>query len=297
MKTKYYTKMLLPLSIFGLIFRVLEIMFAIEPESGFYYTESVIPLLCNIYTFLVIAFFISETFLIKSENKTQRKRFGYVSTFDKVLMLLSAVFILANALNVFLFELNINYSYGSVADIFKASPVYVLIFAAISCLFIVFFASAPKKYSSSSFMSILSLSITVYYIIRLFTRFLDLNEILSKAYGTHTILLLGFIVLACMNFSKLLAGILSKKYFVAFGLCAVYLATVHLAEFVMYFLPGNPYNINVDIFAYAADFFTAAVILKMVLLIAKKPDKVTNNEEVLPEQSEEVNTLNATNDR
>ncbi len=273
MKTKYYTKMLFPLSLFGFIFRVLEIMFAIEPESGFYYTESVIPLLCNIYNFLVIAFFISETFLIKSENKSLRKRFGSISGVDKVLMLFAAVFILANALNNFLFELNINYSYGSVNDIFSASPVYVLIFAGLSCIFLVFFSSAPKKYATSSFMSILSLSITVYYLIRLFTRFLDLNEILSKAYGTYTILLLGFIVLSCMNFSKIIAGIFSKKYFIAFGLCTAYLAIIHLAEFIMSFLPDNPYNISVDIFAYAADFFIAAVILRFVLVISKKIDK------------------------
>ena len=76
-----------------------------------------------------------------------------------------------------------------------------------------------------------------------------------------------------MNFSKIIAGIFSKKYFIAFGLCTAYLAIIHLAEFIMSFLPDNPYNISVDIFAYAADFFIAAVILRFVLVISKKIDK------------------------
>ncbi len=273
MKTKYYTKMLFPLGLFGLIFRVLEIMFAIEPSSGFYYTESVIPLLCNIYIFLVIAFFLSEIFLIKPEVRSVRKRLGGISNFDKILWLCSAVFILANALKGFLNELNVEFNYASVSDIFMDVPVYILICAGLASVFIVLFISAPKKYACSSFMSVLSLSITAYFLIRLFTRFMDLNEILSKAYGTHTILLLGFLVLSFMNFSKVVAGILAKRYFIAFGLCTVFLASMHLAEFIMYFLPGNPYNITVDLFAYAADFFSAAVILKMVLLVSRKADK------------------------
>lgn len=286
MKTKYYTKMLFPLALFGFIFRILEIMFAIEPESGFYYTKSVIPLLCSIYNFLVIAFFISGIFLIRPEQKTLRKRFGSISVFDKVSMLISAVFILANALNSFLFELNINYNYGSVSDIFSAAPVYVLIFAGLSCVFLVFFASAPKKYASSSLMSILSVSISIYYLIRLFTRFLDLNEILSKAYGTYTILLLGFIVLTCMNFSKIIAGMISRRHFISLGLSTVYLATIHLAEFVMYLIPGNPYNINVDIFSYGADIFISVVILKLVLVISQKPIKMNVVPEIISEKND-----------
>ena len=274
MKTKIYTKMLLPLSLFGIIFRILEILFAIEHSSGFYYLESFIPLLCNIYIFLVIAFFLSEIFLTKPETKSLRKRFGAVTVADRIVMILSAVFILGSALRDFLYEIEINFSYSSISDVFTDSKVYILIFAALSCVFIVFFTADPKRYSVSSFMAILSLSVTFFYLLRLFTRFLDLNEILSKAYSAHTILLLGFIVLSFLNFSKILAGLKAKRYFVAFGLCAVFLAVMHLAEFVLYFFPGNPYNIPVDnIFSYLADFLVAFLILRFIMLVSKKQDK------------------------
>ncbi len=278
MKTKIYIKMLFPLSFFGLIFRILEILFAIEPSSGFYYLDSFIPLLCNIYIFLVIAFFISGIFLTKTESKSIRKRLSAVNIADKVIMIASAVFILGSALHDLLVEYQINFSYDSIKELFTDSKIYILILAALSCVFIVFFASVPKRYSSSSFMSILSLSLTFYYVLRLFTRFLDMNEILSKAYSTHTILLIGFIVLSQLNFSKILAGLRSKKYFVAFGLSTVFLAILHLAEFVMYFFPGNPYNIPVDsIFAYIADFLASAVILRFILIVSKKQDKSEKN--------------------
>lgn len=278
MKTKIYIKMLFPLSLFGLIFRILEILFAIEPSSGFYYLDSFIPLLCNIYIFLVIAFFISEIFLTKAESKSIRKRLGAIKIADKIFMIASAVFILGSALQNLLVEYQINFSYDSIKDLFSDFKIYILILAVLSCVFIVFFASDPKKYSTSSFMSILSLSLTFYYVLRLFTRFLDMNEILSKAYSTHTILLIGFIVLSLLNFSKILAGLRAKKFFVAFGLCTVFLAVLHLAEFVIYFFPGNPYNIPVDsIFAYIADFLVSLVILRLIIIVSKKQDKTEKN--------------------
>lgn len=283
MKTKYYTKMLFPLSLFGFIFRVLEIVFAVEPSSGFYYYESVIPLFFNIYLFLVIMFFLSEIFLVKSETKTLRKRLGGISVFDKVLFISASVFVLASALKDFLFELNINYSYASVSDVFSAAEVYVLILAALSVLFTVLFVADPQRYSSNAAMSILSLSFAIYYLVRMFMQFMDMSEILSKAYGAQLILLLGFMVLAFTNMSKILAGILAKRYFVAFGLCSVFLAAVHLPEFIMYFLPENPYNISVDIFSYIADFLCAAVILRMLLIVSQKQDKPDKNSDQSPE--------------
>lgn len=278
MKTKIYTKMLLPLSLFGLLFRVLEIIYAIDPENGFYYLESFIPLLFNIYIFLVIAFFISELFLIKTESKSSRKRFGALGIPDKIIMISSAVFILGSALRDIFVESEINFSFENFTDLLLDTRFYILVFAVLTCVFIVFFASDPKRYSVNSVMAILSLSLTFYYLLRLFTRFLDLNEILSKAYSTHTILLLGFIVLSCLNFSKILAGLRVRKYFVAFGHCAVFLSVLHLAEFVMHFLPGNPYNITVDsIFSYIADFLVSFLIFRFIQLVSNKQDKKDKN--------------------
>ena len=145
MKTKIYTKMLLPLSLFGLLFRVLEIIYAIDPENGFYYLESFIPLLFNIYIFLVIAFFISELFLIKTESKSSRKRFGALGIPDKIIMISSAVFILGSALRDIFVESEINFSFENFTDLLLDTRFYILVFAVLTCVFIVFFASDPKR--------------------------------------------------------------------------------------------------------------------------------------------------------
>jgi len=281
MKTKYYIKTLVPLCVFGVIFRILEIAFAIDPASGFYYSESIIPTVFGIYMVLVILFFVSGIFFTKSESKSQRKKLANIKPFDKVIILLTSVCILASSIKVFLTEWQTNNLYAGISDVFKDFPIYILITSFISCVFLIFFVTDPQKSVQSSASSVLSLALPIYYAIRLFQRFMNVNYILSKAYGTYLILFLGFIVLSLMNLSKILSGGKCKRVFVAFGFISVFFASIHLVEFIMSFLPQNPYNIDISdsIITYMGDFLCAVMILRFSLLISKKTPKNKNSTE------------------
>jgi hypothetical protein len=246
MKTKFYIKLLAPMCFFGFIFRLLEIIFAIEPETGFYVMHSYIPLLFNIYIFLVIAFFMTLLLFTPKEQKPIRSRFNKFTAGDNLIMLLSAVFILSSSMKNFFFNLFAEHKYGSFKDLFSDLSFLTFIFAILASIFIVQFVSSPKAVIKSSIIKILSLAFPLYYVIRLFNIFTDMGMLLSRAYGSFSIIFMSFMVLTVINLSEILVGAYTRKYFFAFGFCTVFLAVVRTAEFILSFIPGNPYNISID---------------------------------------------------
>ena len=289
MKIKYYIKLLLPLCCFGVIFRALAILFAIEPESGFFYLESVIPLLFNIYLFFVCAFYITVLFFAKPEAKSTRMRLAKTTRLDNFIILAAAVFILSANMKTFLTKIFINNEFASAVDVFKDVSLYMMIFSVFATWFLVAFATAPKKTIKSKVLVFFSLSLSLYYVVRLFCQFTDLSQILSKSYGTYTIIFIAFLTLATINLSKMLAGTLCRNMFIAFGLITSFMAFIHAVEFILAFIPGNPYNINIDMLTYLADIFVSMFILRLVIKLTKRNAKepVPANAPELPEAEEE----------
>ena len=289
MKIKYYIKLLLPLCCFGVIFRALEIMFAVEPESGFFYLESVIPLLFNIYLFFVCAFYLTVLFFAKQEAKSTRMRLTKTTRLDNFIILAAAVFILSANMKTFLTKFFINNEFSTVKDVFSDISLYMMIFSVFATWFLVAFATSPKKAVKSKLLVFFSLSLSLYYVVRLFCQFTDISQILSKSYGTYTIIFIAFLTLASINLSKMLAGTLCRNLFIATGLITAFMAFVHLVEFVFAFIPGNPYNINIDMLTYLADIFVSMFILRLVIKLTKRNAKepVPANAPELPEAEEE----------
>ena len=289
MKTKHYIKLLAPISIFGFIFRILEIVFAIEPETGYFVSGSVIPLIFNIYIILAVMFFMSVIFTTKTEQKTVKKRFVKFTFTDNIFTMLSAVFILAGSLQTFVTKYFIDGTLTDITVIFKDITFYTIICAVLSVFFLVQFATSPKSVSKHGFYVILSLFVPIHYVLRLFVEFTDMSKLLSHSYGTYTIIYLCFITLAFINLSKVLAGSLCRKYLMAFSLCSVFMGAIHLAECVMSFIPGNPYNISIDILTYLADLFICLMLISIFLKVSKKPKvsakaKDDNDTEELPQE-------------
>lgn len=291
MKTKHYIKLLAPISIFGFIFRILEIMFAIEPETGFFVSGSVIPLIFNIYIILAIMFFMSIIFTTKTEQKPVKNRFSKFTFTDNLFTMLSAVFILAGSLQTFLLKYFIDGTLTDLSVIFKDITFYIIICAVLTAFFLVQFATSPKTVAKHGFYVILSIVVPIYYVLRLFVEFTDMSKILSHAYGTYTIVFLSFLTLSFINLSKVLAGSLCRKYLMAFSLCSVFMGSIHLAECVLSFIPGNPYNISIDILTYLADLFICLMLIAIFLKISKKQKvsaKSKESEEELPKENTEV---------
>lgn len=292
MKTKHYIKLLAPICVFGFIFRILEIMFAIEPETGYFVSGSVIPLLFNIYIILAVLFFMSVVFFTKTEQKPVKNRFVKFTFTDNIFTMLSAVFILSGSLQTFVTKYFIDGSLTDVNVLFKDMSFYTIIASVLATFFLVQFATAPKSVNKSGFYTVLSLSVPIYYVLRLFAEFTDMSNILSHSYGTYTIVFLSFLVLAFINLSKVLAGSLCRKYLMAFSLCAVFMGAIHLAECVLSFFPGNPYNISIDLLTYLADLFICLMLVAIFMKVSKKPktaakaENVQENTEELPAETE-----------
>lgn len=302
MKTKHYIKLLAPICAFGFIFRILEIIFAIEPDSGYFVAGSVIPLLFNIYMILAVLFFMSVIFFTKTEKKPVRGRFVKFTTIDNLFTMLSAIFILAGTLETFVNKYFIESTISNFKVLLTDINFYTMIAALLSTFFLVQFATSPKTVNKHGFFTVLSLSVPIYYVLRLFERFTDMSSILSHSYGTYTIVFLSFLTLAFINLSKVIAGSLSRKYLIAFSLCAVFMGTIHLAECIMSFIPGNPYNISINLLTYLADLFICLMLISILMKMMKKPkDRVRKTKKTLEENSnneedEQEEALNTTED-
>lgn len=270
MKTKHYIKLLAPISIFGFIFRILEIVFAIEPDTGYFVQGSVIPIIFNVYLILAVLFFMSIVFTTKTEQKPVKNRFVKFSFKDNLATMLSAVFILSSSMQIFLNKYFIDGLLTDYRVLFRDFSFYMIVAALLSALFLVQFATSPKLVCKSGFFTVLSLFVPIYYVLRLFIVFTDMSNIISHSYGTYTIVFLSFITLAFLNLSKVLAGSLCRKQLMAFSLCAVFMGAIHLAEFVMAFIPGNPYNISIDLLTYLADLFICLMLIMIFLKVSKK---------------------------
>lgn len=270
MKSKHYIKLLAPICAFGFIFRILEIVFAIEKGTGYYVSGSVIPLLFSIYIILGVMFFLSIIVFTKTEQKSVRTRFVKFTMVDNIFILLSAVFILAGSLQTFVTKYFIDGSISDVSVLFKDLSFYTIIVSLVATFFLVQFATSPKSVIKSNFYTVLSLAVPFYYLLRLFEEFTDMSKILSHSYGTYTVVFLSFIALSFINLSKLIAGTLSRKYLMAFSLCSVFMCAIHIAEFILYFIPGNPYGISINLLTYLADISISIVLLIILLKISKK---------------------------
>ncbi len=287
MKTKHYIKLLAPLCIFGFLFRILEIVFAIEPDTGYFVSGSVIPLIFNIYIILAVLFFMSVIFTTKKEQKTVKKRFVKFTFVDNIFTMLSAVFILAGSLQTFVTKYFIDGTLTDVTVLFKDVTFYSILSAVLSVFFLVQFATSPKSVSKHGFYAILSLFVPIHYVLRLFVEFTDMSKLLSHSYGTYTIIYLCFITLSFINLSKVLAGSLCRKYLMAYSLCAVFMGAIHLAECVMSFIPGNPYNISINLLTYLADLFICLMLISIFLKVSKKPkvsEKPNDDTAELPQE-------------
>ena len=287
MKTKHYIKLLAPICVFGFIFRVLEIMFAIEPETGYFVTGSVIPLLFNIYIILAVLFFMSVIFFTKTEQKPVKNRFVKFTFTDNVFTMLSAVFILAGSLQTFVNKYFIDGTLTDFKVLFSDITFYTIVAAVLATFFLVQFATSPKSVAKSGFYTVLSLSVPIYYVLRLFVEFTDMSNILSHSYGTYTIVFLSFLTLAFINLSKVLAGSLCRKYLMAFSLCSVFMGAIHLAECVLAFIPGNPYNISINLLTYLADLFICLMLVAIFMKVSKK-QKISAKAEKEPEVTEKL---------
>ena len=267
MKVKHYAILLAPLCVVGAAFRFMEIIYAIEPESGFYVQHNPIPVIFNIISLIAALFFLSVLIFVPKEKKSINRRFSRILIIERIAMMTCSIVITASSLKNFLDKVLNQSRYTSISVIFKDLDFYALIFSLLAAFFVVAYVTSPRKVMKSTFFKLISLSFALYYVIRLIMIFIDSSSLLSRAYGAYTILFLSFASLFFINFSKMLIGTPSKKFILAFGFSSVYFGCVRIADTILMALPKNPYNIQGNLLVYISDLFTVLAILAIVLRI------------------------------
>lgn len=267
MKIKYYFFSLIPICILAFVLRIAELVTAVEPETGFYVLNNNFPLIFNLYCILASAFLITPFFLVKKEDKPIYKKYYTLHKREKWSLLVASVFLLAAAGETYIISI-----VQQTAQPF-GFELPILIAAVLTVLFSVLYATSSKSVIKSSAASGFSIVFTMYYILRLFSVFLNPTTILAKAYTTFSVLFLSAAALFFLNFSKMLAGTAAKRLLYTFGFCTILFGSIRFADLIVKLFPGNPYRIDDNILTYVADLAILFVVLFTLLHLAHNNPK------------------------
>ncbi len=245
MKSKYFSKLVFPLSVFCAVFRILELVFSVEYVSGsyFYKNDSLIPVFFDIFicvclifflSFSVIAFFKQKNIKSQQKKETQSKLnlIKKTTISEYILYSVSAVCLLIFGLQLF-FNNVLNKDYKTLISTFTP---YIIIFCLLSIVFIIKFASSPQKTSSNKIISILSFSPIIFYILIIFDKFIACQGIINTVFLTFEFSLLCSLMLTLLSIPKLYLEDKVKYRFLSLSMCSVILSVVKLTDAILYLL-------------------------------------------------------------
>ncbi len=289
MRLKHYGIALVPICLAAFLFRAVELIVAIDPKTGYFVSGSVLPFIFDGFLILVSAFFCS-VLLMRKEPKPTVVRLYRASIFDTVFGILGSVLLITAALYRFFSAV----AAGTIAlnkTLVVHPALWQLILAVLSAVFLIFFVTYPKKSAKQNLWRVMSLSLTVYYIFLLLMNFQDLSIVFSRSYGIYMICFYGIAAAVGINFSKILARLFGRKFFILFTCLMTVLMAVRLADGVLFLIPGNPYAIPFDLFGFLADGCITALMLSQMLKLMKKRKKKRPAEELQP-MTEEISITN-----
>ncbi len=282
MKLKYYGTALVPVCLAAFVFRAVVLILAVDPQTRYFVSGSIIPTIFDIFLILIALFFCS-VLLMKKEPRPAVVRLYRASLFDTVLGIAGSVLLVAAALFRFFSGL----ASGTVipdVTILLRSELWQLILSLLTAIFLIFFVTYPKRSAKQNPWRIMSLSLTVYYLFLLIVNFQDLDVVFSRAFGIYLITFYGVAAASGINFSKILARLFGRKIFILFTCLMAVLTSVRLADAVLYLIPGNPYAIPMDIFGFFADVCITALMLSQMKKLMQSRKKKLPAEEI-PEGS------------
>lgn len=277
MKAKNYLFLLFPITLIGLVFRTFELIYGVEPDTGFYVSGSYLYIFFNVFILIGTLFLLSYIFVFKKD--TMIKQSTIEAAFEKslspssVLLGLSAVAILSSSLRKFML-FYLREDFHSFKNIVLSYDFFIFLFGILSAVFLVAFATDAMRCVKSSALNVLSFSLVVYYVIRMFEVFSSPSSILSRAYDSFTILSLGFTVLFFMNFSKMLVGMKSKRYLVSFGMITFFFGIIRAVDLVLFFVDGTRFNISVDPVTATADIIVSVTVCAIVFRLMGARKKI-----------------------
>lgn len=266
MKLKHYGAALIPLCLAIFLFRAVEVILAVDPSTGYYTVGSVLPTVFHCFLFAAACFLLSLMFVVRRESRSPAVRLYRASLFDLITGIAASVCIVAASLFRSLDEV---FNGAGIQKFWTRPSFYETLLALASAVFLIFFITYPRKSAKQNVWRLLSLAPVFWYLLRLVEQFQDLDTVFSKVYGIWQITLLGLIAAALMNFTKLLCGLSCRKSFVFFTFCSALILSLKVADLVLRLLPGNPYEIQIEMLPLAADLLITILLLSQCRKLIK----------------------------
>lgn len=287
MKFKYYPIALIPICLATFVLRALELILAIDPNTGYFASDSVFPTVFNVFLVAAVLFFGSVLFA-KKETKPVVSRLYRGSMTDTALGIGAATLMVASALFRFFSEVSKGHVTVSLS-LLKATPFWHLVFAVVAAVFLIFFITYPKMTAKQTTWKVLSLAPVALYAFLLIDYFRDFDTVFSHAYGIYLIIFCGLAACALITFSKIIVKLPGRKPFVFFTCTMAMFLSLRIADGVLSLIPSNPYGISTNLFSLLTDLLLTGLMICQMLKVIKprKRRPAPEATEALPEEQAE----------
>ena len=282
MKAKNYLYILFPLTVVGIIFRAVELLYGVEADTGYYIRGSKLYIYFNIFILVGVLVLLSQMIWRVKSKVVPKKSVTRVCpdpfSFSGIMFLLSAVgvavssFIRVYTTNSVIKRFISGTAGTTVKDVLADFDFWILLFGILSAVIFVVFAVDPKKCVNNMFCNVLTLAPVIYFALRTLDLFSEKSSILSRAYDSFTILALGFLVLFFMNFAKMIVGMPSRKALFAFGSVAFFLGIIRAVETVLYFIGSNKFNVDVEPATAVSDIIVCVCVCVILIRLNILPE-------------------------
>lgn len=260
----------------ALAMRVVEYIFAIDPQTGYYAINSTSILGFNILSIVSIIFFLSSGFALRDQIVSINRKN------NSTVMNIACVFLLITTVgNIFLEVKGIK---NGEKDIFA---ILYLVFAVLMCAFLLVAIFNSKKLSF-----VMYLIPVLYCTVRLIEFFVKYTGVASIASKTFEILSLCALILFFLYYSKSMIKSKGKKRTFAFGMCAVFVIVVSAIPSLIFMnkeeVGGNLAQFFVSQVHYLAfALFVISVLVPTKQTKEKYEELLSQKQEILKVQIEE----------
>ena len=270
MKLKHYGVVLIPACVATFVFRLVEVVLAVDPQTGYYRSGAILPMIFNLFMAALVIFFATMLFVTKKESHSAVIRLYKPSVFDNVVGIAASVALFAASLFELL-ENTVGYAL-SLSDLLSLWSLWQTLCALLAAVFVIFFVTYPRKTAKKPGWQIFSLGLMLYYLVLLLKSFATPDVVFSQAFGIYDVAFYGLTAAAALNLSKVLTGIHCRRMYTFFTFASALACALRLANAVLRVLPGDPYGIPMDLFPFVGDLLVTIFLISLAkkLIVRRK---------------------------
>ncbi len=251
-----YLLFLILLSMGSMAMRIVQYIFAVDAQKGYFEANSASVLGFSILAVASIILFISSIFSLRDEIVSLNTKLSSN---------------LANISCILLLTTTIGNMFIELSNITRANKaIFALIYIVFASLFCVFLLVAI--FNSKKLFPAMFLIPVLYCIARLIELFIKYTGIKSIASKTFEILALCALILFFLYYSKSMIKNTGKKRTFAFGMCAIFLIVVSVIPSVLFMHKAEVGN-NIAQFFISQIHYIAFALLILTIIVPSKQTK------------------------